>query len=83
MTVALIGELCGLSEQTKLLAQAFAALERHGRLSERGRDVRAYEVDGRTQLAQTSAGIDYRLFYYWAPNYGDQVPTKDAFKLFP
>ncbi|XP_060073757.1 leucine-rich repeat-containing protein 34-like [Ylistrum balloti] len=52
---------------------AFASLLETGRLKPENTDVQAYVVDGVTKLCEQSNQI--RRHYYWAPNYGSDVPS--------
>ncbi|XP_021368730.1 leucine-rich repeat-containing protein 34-like isoform X1 [Mizuhopecten yessoensis] len=52
---------------------AFASLLESGRLKPENTDIQAYVVDGVTKLCELSNQI--RRHYYWAPNYGSDVPS--------
>ncbi|PAA92838.1 hypothetical protein BOX15_Mlig007357g1, partial [Macrostomum lignano] len=52
-----------------------------GRLREDDTDVRAYSVDDRWCLSQVNRDVDYRLYRFTAPVYGDQVPQDRRFRL--
>nr|ADF32021.1 leucine rich repeat only protein 3 [Azumapecten farreri] len=52
---------------------AFASLLDSGRLKPENTDIQSYVVDGVTKLCELSNQI--RRHYYWAPNYGSDVPS--------
>ena len=53
--------------------QAFANLLQAGRLNLRNIDVEPYVVDGKTILSEQNHYI--QRHYYYAPSYGDDVPS--------
>lgn len=53
--------------------QAFANLLETGRLDKSNTDVQPYVVDGKTILAELNHSM--QRHYYYAPSYGDDVPT--------
>jgi len=58
---------------SNLLLQAFANLLDAGRLNRCNTDVQPYVVDGKTILSELNHSM--QRHYYYAPSYGDDVPT--------
>ncbi|KAL3862028.1 hypothetical protein ACJMK2_008030 [Sinanodonta woodiana] len=52
---------------------AFANLLKTGRIKKASTDVQPYQVDGVTYLSEQTTAP--QRHYYWAPNYGDDIPS--------